>query len=582
MSRRIVNRKRRPADTVRCAIYTRKSTEEGLDQAFNSLDAQREACEAFIDSQKHEGWVALPEHYDDGGYSGGTLARPALARLLADVAAARIDTIVVYKIDRLTRSLADFTKMVEIFDAKSVSFVAVTQQFNTSTSMGRLTLNVLLSFAQFERELTSERIRDKIAASKKKGMWMGGVPPLGYDIRDRKLIVNETEATTVRHIFDCYAELGSVSLLKGALDVEGVVGKVRIGPTGRQTGGKPFGRGALYRLLQNRIYLGEIVHKEQSHPGQHDAIVEHELWDRVQARLMENRVERDLGTRARNPSLLAGLLFDDASEGMTPSHAVKNGKRYRYYLSRSLTTERRATATSGRRIPAGEIERLVAERILSFLRDRVAVSEFIAKEVADSAGQKQLINRAAMLADAWPEKSPTEKRAVLLALLDSVQVHSDRVDIRLMPKGLTGLLQDGPNGSSRPTAEAGAEHHLTLSVPARLRRVGKEIKMILNGGGPEDRSRNRDPSLVRLIVQAHVLRQQLDGAEGLSLADIAKQQGLGASYFTRVLRLAFLSPEITTAILHGAQPADLTPRRLMNDTRLPLDWREQKAALGLL
>ncbi len=256
---------------LRCAIYTRKSTEEGLEQDFNSLDAQREACEAFIASQKHEGWVALPTQYDDGGYSGGTLERPALQRLLADIRGSKVDVVVVYKIDRLTRSLLDFAKIVEVFDAHGVSFVSVTQAFNTATSMGRLTLNVLLSFAQFEREVTGERIRDKIAASKKKGMWMGGYPPLGYDVKDRKLVVNEAEAETVRYIFRRYQELRSVRLLKEHLDAAGIVSKHRTAPDGRPYGGKPIARGALYHMLQNRIYRGEIVHKDQAYPGEHDA-----------------------------------------------------------------------------------------------------------------------------------------------------------------------------------------------------------------------------------------------------------------------------------------------------------------------
>src|SRR4051794_39117267 len=260
----------------RCAIYTRKSSEEGLEQDFNSLDAQREACEAFVRSQKGAGWVALPTMYDDGGLSGGTLQRPALRRLLADIAAGRVDTVVVYKVDRLTRSLADFAKIVEAFDAKGVAFVSVTQQFNTTSSMGRLTLNMLLSFAQFEREVTGERIRDKIAASKQKGMWMGGYPPLGYDVQDRKLVVNASEAEQVRHIFRRYAELKSVRALKEELDATGIVSKSRMGT--QQPGGKPIARGALYHMLQNRLYRGEITHKGAAYPGQHEAIVDPGVW----------------------------------------------------------------------------------------------------------------------------------------------------------------------------------------------------------------------------------------------------------------------------------------------------------------
>src|SRR5256714_4915650 len=300
---------------LRCGIYTRKSSEEGLEQDFNSLDAQREACEAFIASQKREGWALVGEIYDDGGFSGATMERPAFQRLLSDVSAGKIDVVVVYKVDRLTRSLSDFAKIVDIFDRHAVSFVSVTQQFNTTTSMGRLTLNILLSFAQFEREVTGERIRDKIAASKKKGLWMGGQPSLGYAVKDRKLIVNTTEAETVRHIFRRYTELKSVRELKEDLDGAGIVSKLRTASDGSRYGGRPIARGALYLMLQNRIYRGEIVHKGKSYPGEHEAIVDEALWNNVQAILAQNRVDR--------------------ANGKT-GNANKKGTRYRYYISRSL------------------------------------------------------------------------------------------------------------------------------------------------------------------------------------------------------------------------------------------------------
>jgi site-specific DNA recombinase len=297
----------RRKERVRCAIYTRKSSEEGLAQEFNSLQAQREACEAFINSQRHEGWGCLTARYDDGGFSGATMDRPALRRLLADITAGRVDTIVVYKIDRLTRSLADLAKIVEILDANGASFVSVTQQFNTTTSMGRLTLNVLLSFAQFEREVIGERIRDKIAASKQKGMWMGGVPPLGYEAQDGKLLVIESEAEIVCDIFRRYVALGSVRLLKDELEAQGIKSKSWTTVSGRRVGGKPFSRGALYHVLQNRLYRGEIVHKGQFHPGEHTPIIDQLLWDAVQAQLAARSAERNSGTCARQPSLLAGL-----------------------------------------------------------------------------------------------------------------------------------------------------------------------------------------------------------------------------------------------------------------------------------
>src|SRR3954449_8046693 len=320
MRKRTHDRSAKGRPGVRCAVYTRKSSEEGLEQDFNSLDAQREACEAYILSQRHEGWLALPQMYDDGGVSGGTMDRPALKRLLTDIAAGKIDTVVVYKVDRLTRSLSDFAKIVDVFDRHQVSFVSITQSFNTTTSMGRLTLNMLLSFAQFEREVTGERIRDKIAASKRKGMWMGGLPPLGYDVAGRKLLVSETEADTVRAIYRRYAQVGSVRALEEEL--EGVlVSKRRVDRFGRDSGGKPLARGALYHMLQNRIYRGEIVHKNASYPGGHEAIVDEELWNKVQSLLSDNRIGRDTGANAAEPSLLAGLVHDHAGDRGAPPEA---------------------------------------------------------------------------------------------------------------------------------------------------------------------------------------------------------------------------------------------------------------------
>ena len=384
---------RRFAKKTRCAIYTRKSSDEGLDQAFNSLDAQREACAAFIQSQKHEGWTVLPTLYDDGGFSGGTLERPALKRLLADIEAGQIDVIVVYKVDRLTRALSDFAKLVEVFDRRAVSFVSITQHFNTTTSMGRLTLNVLLSFAQFERGVIGERVRDKIAASKKKGMWMGGMPPLGYNIKDRKLVVDDDEARTVVRIYRRYLALKSVHALKDELGKAGIRSKRRARPDGTEYGGQKLSRGALYLMLQNRIYRGEISHRGHSFPGEHSAIIEQPLWDEVQAVLAKNRVERATGVRAKHPSLLAGLVFDETGARLTPTYAVKKGTRCRYYVSTALLTgvENRS---SGKRIPAGNLEGLVINRLRAFLADPAAVLDSIHDESNGGSGQSQMIKRS--------------------------------------------------------------------------------------------------------------------------------------------------------------------------------------------
>jgi site-specific DNA recombinase len=559
---------------LRCAIYTRKSTEEGLEQDFNSLDAQREACEAFIASQKHEGWLALPTHYDDGGYSGGTLERPALQQLLADIRGSKVDVVVVYKIDRLTRSLLDFAKIVEVFDAQSVSFVSVTQAFNTATSMGRLTLNVLLSFAQFEREVTGERIRDKIAASKKKGMWMGGYPPLGYDVRDRKLVVNETEAETVRTIFRRYQGLGSVRLLKEQLDAAGMVSKRRTAPHGRPYGGKPMTRGALYHMLQNRLYRGEIVHKTQAYPGEHKPIIDEDLWQKVQRTLVANRVERSDGKGSNHVSLLAGRIYDAHGELMTPSHAVKKGVRYRYYVSKSLLTGGVRAEGKGQRIPAANIETLVTERICMWLADPVAVLNAIQCLGPDAVTGKRLLDEAERLAASWQDLDAERLRPILLAVVTRVRVHSDRIEVTLgVALWLNGKDQPQP---AYPSGDDGERHLTVLTIPAQLKRTGIEMRLVVDDGSEPA---HVDPILVRLLVRAHVIRARLLQDPSLPLKEIATEQGISSSYVTRLLRLAFLAPDIVSAILNGRHSPQLTANRLMDDTRLPLDWVAQRELL---
>jgi site-specific DNA recombinase len=389
----------RPVKRSRCAIYTRKSTDEGLEQAFNSLDAQREACAAFIQSQRHEGWTVLPTLYDDGGFSGGSMERPGLQRLQADIEAGQIDVVVVYKVDRLTRALSDFAKLVEVFDRRCVSFVSITQQFNTTTSMGRLTLNILLSFAQFERELIGERVRDKIAASKKKGMWMGGTVPLGYDAKDRKLVVNDDEARTVVDIFQRYLKLRSVRALGEELAAAGIRSKLRVRPDGTEHGHQRFSHGALYLMLQNRTYRGEATHKGNSYPGEHSAIVDKPLWDAVQSVLADNRVARSTGARAKQPSLLTGMAFDEAGERLTPTWSVKKGTRYRYYVSTSLVTGAARSHSNRRRIPAGNLEAGVINRLRTLLANRGELLDAIHNEADENPGQKPLIERGHQIAD---------------------------------------------------------------------------------------------------------------------------------------------------------------------------------------
>jgi len=570
---------------VRCAVYTRKSSEEGLEQEFNSLDAQREACEAYITSQKHEGWTVLSTFYDDGAYSGGTMDRPALQRLLDDIRAGKVDVVVVYKVDRLTRSLADFVKIIEVFDAQRVSFVSVTQAFNTTTSMGRLTLNVLLSFAQFEREVTGERIRDKIAASKRKGMWMGGQPALGYDVKERKLVVNEAEAETVRNIFRRYLELGTVRALRDDLAAAGVVSKHRVASDGSAYGGQRFSRGALYLMVKNRIYRGEIVHRGKAFPGEHTAIVDEDLWRRVQSHLEENRMERREGDKALEPSLLAGVVFDASSEPMTPTHAVKKGTRYRYYISRQLITGPAASGSSGQRVPAANLEALVIGRLRALLADPVEFLNAISNGERDAPMQKRLRDAAAALSARW-EHLPTEaQHDFARSILVRAQVHANRIDLDVgSPRLVSWLLSQGAdegivegNRTSSANADGSEQSLIRLSIPASLQRTGKEMKFIVDG---VTNSAPPDTTLIRLLVRSQKLAKRMFEPNCPPLAAIAHEERITASYATRLVRLAFLPPDIVAAILAGKQPAGLTANKLMADTRLPLDWRDQRAALG--
>ena len=555
----------------RCAIYTRKSSEEGLEQEFNSLDAQREACAAYIASQRHEGWVMLPTFYDDGGISGGTLDRPALKQLLADIAADKVDLVVVYKVDRLTRSLSDFAKIVDVFDASGASFVSVTQQFNTATSMGRLTLNMLLSFAQFEREFTGERIRDKIAASKRKGMWMGGVVPLGYDVVERALVINPTEAALVRDIFAQYLALGSVRLLAEALRSGGKTGKA----------GFPFRRGALFHLLQNHLYRGEISHRGQVYPGQHEAIIPAELWDAVQALLAEHRVERSGATRAKEPSLLTGLVRDADGRRLVPSHAVKQGRRYRYYITQAQASTdpnaARAPATPSPtlRLPAANLERLVEERLKTILSDPNALLNAINGSVTDAAQHQHAFTRGQHLADGWDQQPASERRARLQGLLNSVVVHPDHLALTINAAHLHTMLI----GSSNPIiydADIQPESLPALIIPIALQRAGLEMRLLVPG---EKQTGNADSALIKLIARGHQLRDQLL-REDITAKELSERVQLNCSYVSRLIRLAYLAPDIVKAILDGWQPVGLNANRLVRDTRLPLDWSEQRRQLG--
>jgi DNA invertase Pin-like site-specific DNA recombinase len=499
---------------MRCAVYTRKSSEEGLEQAFNSLDAQREACAAFIVSQKHEGWTVLPTLYDDGGFSGGTMDRPALQHLLGDIGTDKADVVVVYKIDRLTRSQFDFAKIVDAFDARGVSFVSVTQQFNTTTSMGRLTLNVLLSFAQFEREVVGERVRDK---------------------------------------FQRYVQLRSVRALRAELDAAGIRSKRRTLADGTPYGGHKLSRGALYLMLKNRIYRGEITHKGDAYPGEHPAIVDKPLWDQVQVIRGENRVSRATGSDAKHPRLLVGLVFDENGERLTPSHAVKKGTRYRYYVSTSLITGADKDRSKGRRIPAANLETLVMTRLRTLLADRGAILDAIQNEYPGAVEQNRLIRRGRQIAEELGTLAPDQARAILTTLLSSVDIRPDRVEINISRCYLIELLEAqsiNPTTQGRKSDKK-SEDVLTLTVRARLQRVGREMRMLVDNS---DDQPTPDPGLLRIVARAHEIQERLVQNTDLTVHVIASQEHVSANYVYRLLRLATLAPDIITAIVNGKNP----------------------------
>jgi len=461
-----------------------------------------------------------------------------------------------------------------------VSFVSVTQQFNTTTSMGRLTLNMLLSFAQFEREVTGERIRDKIAASKKKGIWMGGNVPLGYDVKDRKLLINEAEATTVRHIYCRYADLGSVLSLKEELDRDAIFSKPRADKFGRQTGDKPLARGALYLLLQNRIYIGEIVHKDQSYPGQQDAIVDLALWDQVQQRLAANRIDRANGTHASTPSLLTGLIHDETGAPMVPSHANKKGTRYRYYISKPLINESRRNSPRGRRIPAGDIETLVEHRLMAYLENQGEVFDAVNATIKDVNICRDLVAQGAIFAEQWPGQTPLEKRRILNCLIDRIDFNAKTIEIRIFPGRLPDVLGDEGVPTNIQNTDNNDQPTLCLTVPARLKRVGIETRFVVDGSNADNR-KEADNSILRLLSQAHRYREMVLSNQGKSMTEIAAESGVGGSYFTRILRLSFLAPDIVETIFRNDHPLELTAKKLASESRLPITWQDQRDKLGI-
>ena len=519
---------------IRCAIYTRVSTDQGLEQDFNSLDAQYDASQAYIRSQAHAGWTMLRSKYDDGGFSGGNTDRPALQRLLDDLAAGKIDIIVVYKVDRLTRSLADFAKLVELFDRHGASFVSVTQQFNTTTSMGRLTLNVLLSFAQFEREVTSERIRDKIGASKRKGLWVGGKAPFGYQAKDRKITVVEEDAESVRTIFRSYLEVGSINLLMRHLRKLGIVTKAQMVKSGRTIGGIAFTSGPLSYLLRNRFYIGEVVYKGEILPGEQKPIIDRDVFDAVQAKLAEQQ-NNHVQTRAKTDALLMGLIFDDRGNRMSPSHARKKGVRYRYYISLPLAQGQPDLAGTIHRVPAVEIERVVAGAVRG--------------EYGAVVGM--------------------DARALITAHVCKIEVQPHQLAIELKAVGEPDESDDGPG-------------HKLIYVPWQ-KPPSKRRREILSP--PQDLNIDSRPiradaraRLIAAIAQGRRWLAQLTTGDVIDIETIAKRERCSVRKINMTISLAFLAPDLVKAAINGRLPRGIGFARLCDP---PPEWSEQYRNLGL-
>ena len=526
---------------VRCAIYTRKSSEEGLEQNFNSLDAQREACEAYIKSQMHEGWFLLDKQYNDGGFSGGTMERPAFKELLKDIENDKIDIVVVYKVDRLTRSLMDFSKIIDVFDRHETSFVSITQLFNTTTSMGRLTLNILLSFAQFEREVTGERIRDKIAASKKKGMWMGGRPPIGYKKEYKKLVVHNEDAQKVQMLFDKYLELKSVPKLMHYLKENKIKTKTD----------KYFSKGQLYHLLSNRVYIGKITHKDKVYDGEHDAIICDETFEKVQKLLYENKVDKTCGVKSSSNSLLASLIYDDLGNKMTPSHSNNHGRRYRYYISRALKNNEETGSVS--KIPAGEVEKFVIETTKEFLQDKEQIQKIVSEYKISK--QNKLIYIAQNIQDYSEPK-------LIKTIIHKIMVSKNLIEITYNEASIKNVLNALannqeiviPNKNEKLTPIV-ISQNIKITQPSRNDNI-----LILNDNEYDTPTPN--PYLVNAIVKSFYYHKQIQS--GKTIEDLQTEEGLKDSkYIRNIMNLKYISPELTEQILNGTQPEELSLQRLI-------------------
>ena len=553
---------------VRCAIYTRKSTEDGLEQEFNSLDAQYDACTAYALSQRHEGWTVTKDRYDDGGFSGGNLERPGLRRLLADIEAGKVDIILLYKIDRLTRSLSDFAKIVEILDRKCASFVSITQSFNTTTSMGRLTLNMLLSFAQFEREVTGERIRDKIYASKRKGIWIGGPVPLGYDVIDRKLVANEFEAEQVRHIMQLYLKVGSVPELVDVLAKNGSHTKVQQRKDGGTRGGVHFKRGNLYHLLSNRIYRGMTVHKGEAFEGEHDAIVSEELWNQVQVKLAKQGQGGSSRKVSARTGVLTGLIYNAEGTSMVLTHTQKGNRRFHYYANRY---EALGDSTASR-VNARDIEDIVVAQLSQTLALGIQVQSVLLDGTYTADQLHNVISRCRQLGTELTGAKYIRKQAIIRNVLDRVELYEDRVVIKIDNRSLLNAI--AADGSIQPSSS-----DLMIEREAIRLRRGKALRLIIPATSAGEGVSLRDDKLVMLLAESRAIMAQIATNPDKSVPTLAAEQGRCRVRMMKVAKLVCLDPYIVTAIVEGRQPLNLSPGKLLA-ADLPLAWAEQRRVLG--
>jgi len=551
----------------RCAIYTRKSHEEGLEQDFNSLVAQREACEAYILSQAGLGWEMSNKIYEDGGISGGHLERKGLQELLADIRAGLVDVIVVYKVDRLIRSITDFGKLVDVFDANDVSFVSVTQAFNTTNSMGRLTLNVLLSFAQFEREVTAERIRDKIASSKQKGIWMGGRVPFGYQNENKQLFIDEQEAKIVRQMFALYLQHRKIRLVKEELDCKGMKSRKRISKQDKTTGGLPFSKSNIACILSNPVYAGKIKHKDKIYSGNHEAIVTLEQWNTVQALMADRRVQKKNFNHQKSPALLNGLLLDGDGNKLLSHYAIKDGKKYHYYVSQNADDNSKNTASL--RLPMKMIERTVVELLKQTLSKPYYLFEALDLDDVRAETTSLIIQKAKELAEQIKEDDVAKTKNLIQKLILKINVDKNQLVLILRPETLSKLLE----------LELPTNKPVKVERDVNIRRRGQEIKLVI--GGLEANTENRNEGLIKLVASVCLLRTELEAQNVSSIRDFADQHNIDHADAKNLIPLSYLSPSIIEDLMAGHQPVELNARRLKSLAyHLPLDWSEQRQVLG--